>query len=187
MNRKWKTEDEQELVAMIAGGDKKAFRVLYEQTYGKVFHYIKGFVRNNELAEDVVVQTYTIVWQKASNYRGTGKPTTWIIGIARNIALKEFRKNKPHAVFDEHYMSEEIEDHRTNETLDRKEKLQQAMAGLSPKHREILELVFFQDLTYPEVSVIIDIPVGTVKTRVYHAKIALKQELEKRKISNNDI
>ncbi|NNF21797.1 MAG: sigma-70 family RNA polymerase sigma factor [Saprospiraceae bacterium] len=180
-------DEEYNLAVLTAGGDKAAFRIIYDKTYGRVFRYVKKLVRNDEMAEDVITQTYTAVWEKSSSFRGTGRLTTWIIGIARNIAFNEFRKNTFHSRFSEEHMNADRSSQNIPEHLDRKEKLKQAISALSPKHEEIIELVFFQDLTYPEVSGIINIPVNTVKTRVFHAKQALKRELSKRNITYDDI
>lgn len=180
-------DEEYNLAVLIADGDKAAFRIIYDRTYGRVFRYVRKLVRNDEMAEDVIIQTYTAVWEKSSSFRGSGRLTTWIIGIARNIAFNEFRKNKFHTHFNEEHMETDRSSQNIPEHLDRKEKLKQAVSALSPKHGEIIELVFFQDLTYPEVSAIINVPVNTIKTRVFHAKQALKKELSKRNITSDDI
>lgn len=178
---------ELQLVKKIAEGDRQAFHTVYEQTYGKVARYVRGLVGNEMTAEDVVIQTYTVAWQKASAFKGTSRLTTWLIGIARNIAFKEFRKNKPHVPFDEAYTAVDDSSYREPERQDRKEKMKQVLQTLPPKQREVLELVFYQDLTYPEVSEIVGIPVNTVKTRVFHAKKAMKEKLRKLDITANDI
>ena len=187
MDKENKFRDEKSLMARVAAGDREAFRLTYEQSYGKVARYIRGFVKNETIAEDVIIQTYAVVWRKASNYKGTARLTTWIIGIARNIAFKEFRKTKSETTFDETYCNADMESHREPEKNDRNAKIRMAISVLSPNQKEILELAFFQDLTYPEISEIINIPENTVKTRVFHAKKALKEELVKRNITKNDI
>jgi len=178
---------EQELVASIAAGDKQAFHSIYEQTYGKVARYVGKLVADEILAEDVLVQTYTVAWQKMASFKGSSRLTTWLIGIARNIAFKEFRKNKFHEPFNETYIAADNTSHLLPEKKDREEKMKQALTALSANHREVLELVFYQGLTYPEVSTLINIPVNTVKTRVFHAKKALKETLRNREITADDI
>ena len=187
MNKDSRYSDERQLMSQVAAGDREAFRYIYDQTYGKVFHYVRGFAKNETIAEDVIVQTYAVVWQKGANFKGTSRLTTWIIGIARNIAFKEFKKTKHEAPFDETYCSADIESHKEPEIKDRNKKIQTAIDKLSPNQKEILELVFYQDLTYPEVSEILNIPVNTVKTRVFYAKKALKDELTKLNILQNDL
>ena len=179
--------DERLLMEETASGSKDAFRRIYEQSYGKVARYVKGFVKDETTAEDVLVQTYTIVWKNASTYQGSSRLTTWIIGIARNVAYKEFRKIKPAASFDEAYCHADYTSQRKPENNDRNEKTRQAVESLPPNMKEILEMAFFQDLTYPEISEVLGIPVNTVKTRIFHAKKALRNKLEKRNLSRHDL
>ncbi len=179
-------EDELQLIQATAEGDRQAFQQLYETTWPMVSRYVKRLINDETLAEDVLVQTYTIAWQKASDFRGAGRLTTWLIGIARNVAFKEFRKNKDAIPFDESYQMADNQSQNKPEIQDRNRRMQDALAVLSPSHREILELVFYQDLSYPEISALIDIPVNTVKTRVFHAKKAFKTELEKLDITSHD-
>ena len=180
------SDDELQLVQLVVNGDKEAFRKLYEVTYARVFHYVKGMVRGEETAEDVVVQTYTIAWRKMKNFKGEARLTTWLIGIARNVAFKEFRKQRPSARFDDAFTAVDEESCFNHEKKDGAAKLRQIVARLSKKHGEILDLVFFHGLTYPEIADLINIPVNTVKTRVFHAKKALLEEMNRQKMTYND-
>jgi len=187
MSKGKQSRDEQELVERIAAGDRQAFQLFYEQSYGKVARYVNKLVSNETLAEDVLTQTYMVAWQKMGSFKGSSRLATWLIGIARNIAFKEFRKNRIHEPFNETYVAADNTSHLKPEQQDRKAKMKQALIALSANHREALELVFYQGLTYPEVSKIIDVPVNTIKTRIFHAKKALKEELKKREITADDI
>jgi RNA polymerase sigma-70 factor (ECF subfamily) len=91
----------------------------------------------------------------------------------RNLAMNELAKFKKHENIDDfpNLSNGVMPD---PEPMDRQRLLKEAMIKLPMKHREILDLVFFHDLTYPEVSRMLDIPVNTVKTRVFYAKETLK-------------
>lgn len=180
------SKDERLLIKQVAQGDRPAFQTVYELTYNRVHRYLKGFVRDELLVEDILIQTYTIVWQKAGTFHGTSRLRTWIIGIARHVAFNELRKNRTHAPFDERYLKADYASFRKPEHTNRSEVILSVLKNLSFKHREILDLVFYQDLTYQEIAEIIDIPVNTVKTRVFHAKKAFIKELEKQHIAAND-
>jgi RNA polymerase sigma-70 factor (ECF subfamily) len=179
-------EVELDLLKRVSNGDETAFRKLYDQTYGVVKFYLKRQIRDESLIDDVLVETYAAVWKGAGNFKGKSKVTTWIIGIARNLAFKELRKVKYH---------ENIDDYRdiangtipNAEPLDRRRILKKAIGGLTTKHREVLDLVFFHEMTYPEVSALLGIPVNTVKTRIFYAKSALKKRFKKMGITNDDI
>jgi RNA polymerase sigma-70 factor (ECF subfamily) len=97
-----------------------------------------------------------------------------MIGIARNLAFKELRNRKPYESIDAH---PDIPDEKAinGNHLAMKQIIKKALSLLSPKHQEILDLVFFFGMTYPEISQLLSVPVNTVKTRVFHAKNAMKK------------
>lgn len=180
-------DEEQRLITAVARGDRIAFRQLYELTYWKLARYIRSLVGDDTLAEDIIVQTYAIVWQTASRFRGASRLTTWMIGIARNITFKEFRSRRHEVPFDESYEGVDEHSQHRPERQDRKELLKCALATISPGHREVLELAFYQGLNYTEISELIDIPVNTVKTRVFYAKKALQEALAAKGITPDDL
>jgi RNA polymerase sigma-70 factor (ECF subfamily) len=185
MNRQAAYDPFLSLLQNIARGDRKAFAELYEATHHRISVYLYRLVRDQDLIEDILVETYTEVWKNSATFKGRSQVVTWIIGIARNIAFKEIRKRNWHEDIAQHG---EIEAKGIDiDSMERRELMQQAMDTLSIKHREILDLVFFQDLSYREVGTLIAIPENTVKTRVYHAKAALKKALAAMGINEGDV
>ena len=174
------------LLKLIQKGDENAFRQLYESTYGRVALYLRRLVADEHTVENILAETYVAVWKGAGSFQGKSQVTTWIIGIARNIAMNELRKLKHFESLDDHY---EILDNSVPdvELFDRPTLIQQALLKLSAKHREILDLVFFHEMNYPEVSVLLDVPVSTVKTRVFYAKDALKDVLGDLGVGKHDL
>ncbi len=175
---------EKRLVEKVAAGDSSAFRQLYDLSYGKVARYVQKVVNDASLADDILVQTFTVAWQKSNTFKGNGRITTWLIGIARNIMFREFRKVKNYVPFEEEYSAADTQSQFRVEIDSTKTALKASLQVLSVKHREILELVFYQDFSYVEVAELIGIPENTVKTRVFHAKQALKNVLEKRNFTD---
>jgi RNA polymerase sigma-70 factor (ECF subfamily) len=177
---------ETELLYQVAFGDENAFQELYETTNRRIYFYIYRMVNNKETAEDLMVETYAQVWRGAGRFRGESRAISWIIGIARNLSRKEFRKIKP---------DESLENHPNlingntpdPDSFDRSRYIQAALAKLPDPHRDVLDLVFFHELTYPEVSAVLDIPVNTVKTRVYHAKSKMEKILRQMGIDQNEL
>lgn len=178
--------EERLLLERVAAGDPAAFRQLYESSYGRVARYVQKMVGDYSLADDIVVQTYTVAWQKSATFKGQGRITTWLIGIARNIMFRELRKVKYHEPFEEEFGAVDSRSQFRVEKESTKAALKAALQTLKIKHREILELVFYQDFSYTEVAELVGIPVNTVKTRVFHAKQALKEVLEKNHINGYD-
>jgi RNA polymerase sigma-70 factor (ECF subfamily) len=173
------------LLQDTARGDRKAFAELYEATCHRISVYLYRLVREQDIVEDILVQTYTEVWKNSAAFGGRSQVVTWMIGIARNIAFKEIRKRNWHEDIDQHG---EIEAKGIDiDSMERRELMKKAMDTLSIKHREILDLVFFQDLSYREVGALLLIPENTVKSRVYYAKAALKKVLAAMGIHEEDI
>lgn len=177
---------EKRLMEQVAAGDSAAFRQVYDSSYGRVARYVQKVVRDNSMAEDIVIQTYTVAWQKSAAFKGDGRITTWLIGIARNIMFREFKKIKQHVPFEEEYGEADTASQYQVENKSTNAALKAALQTLNVKHREILELVFYQDFSYAEVAELIGIPLNTVKTRVFHAKQALKDVLQKQDITSYD-
>ena len=109
-----------------------------------------------------------------------------MFAIARNQALKEIRKNKKHRSFDE-VAEPAAPEVREYELSDRAQVIRRALSTLSGKHQQVLELSFFDELSYPEIGEILKIPVNTVKTRVFHAKKALAEALQHMSIDRHDL
>ena len=186
MVKKYPKEVEFDLLRRVSHHDEIAFRALYDLTYGVVKFYLRRQLRDESLIDDVLVETYAAVWKGAGNFKGKSKVTTWIIGIARNLAFKDLRKLKYHENIDDH---PDISNGVTPdaEPSNRREILKKAMLDLTAKHREVLDLVFFHEMTYPEVSKLLGISVNTVKTRIFYAKDALKKRFIKMGITDDDL
>jgi len=175
-----------ELLKKISKGDEEAFRELYDLTHKKVYYYLYRLLQGKQTAEDILVETYTEVWRGAKNFKGKSMVTTWIMAIARNLAMNELRKSKYHENIDNfpNLPSDTILD---PEHFDKQRILKEAMLRLSMKHREILDLIFFHEMTYPEVSEILNIPISTVKTRVFYAKEALRGVLSQMGVKRDEL
>lgn len=177
MNRKKVQDPFLTLLKKTAKKDREAFQTLYEETNKQILVYLYRFVQDQNSVEDILVEVYTEVWKNSARFRQQSKVLTWMIGIARNLALKESRKRKYHDDIDTHpeIVGEEVDFDNTN----RKEILTRALNGLSTKHREVLDLAFYQELPYLEIAQLLSIPESTVKSRIFYAKADLKKILEK--------
>jgi len=175
-----------ELLKKISMGDGEAFRQLYDLTHRKVYVYLYRLVHGKQTAEDILMETYTEVWRCAGKFKGNSRATTWIMGIARNLAMNELGKLRRHDNIDNfpNLSNGVMPD---PEPMDRQRRLNEAMTKIPVKHREILDLVFFHEMTYQEVSEVLDIPVNTVKTRVFYAKETLKNALSSMGVKKDDL
>ncbi len=178
MNRKPDKANEDKLLKKVAQKDAKAFEELFELTSKKIFFYLYRLIQNKETAEDIHVEVYAAVWKNAAKFKGKSKVTTWMFGIARNLALNELRKkyNENQSIYQP---VKDENSYKAYNKFDRQQYIQEALLKVSAKHREILDLAFFHDASYAEIAQLLAIPENTVKTRVYYAKAALKEELVK--------
>jgi RNA polymerase sigma-70 factor (ECF subfamily) len=186
MDKRLLEETELELLNRVSTGDEAAFKLLYDQTFSRVAFYLWRFLADQILIEDVLVETYTAVWKGAGGFRGESKVITWILGIAKNLAMKELKGAKLHESLDDH-MDISNGNLPDPEVADRPTLVKAAMSRLGRKHREVLDLVFFHDMTYPEISRLLGVPVNTVKTRVFYAKNELKNALTRMGVTEHDI
>lgn len=173
------------LLQQTAGGDRKSFQVLYEKTNHRLTVYLYRLISDRTGIDDILIETYMQVWKSSASFEGRSRVLTWMIGIARNMAFREMGRRHYYEDLDDHpeLIAREID----TDAGSRKELLSRAIAGLKPKQREILDLAFYHDLPYREISHILNIPVNTVKTRVFHAKAALKTALNKMGIDSNNL
>lgn len=177
------TDDrDRDLLARIAKRDSAALRALYVSHNVRVYRFVLSLARNQTLAEDVVSETFLKVWQKAASYEGQAKVTTWLLTIARNEAISVLRK-KTEAPFDENAAAEIEDEGDTQETATAKKDkgavMRTCIGKLSPAHREIIDLVYYQDRSVAEIAEILDIPENTVKTRMFHARKQLSEHFRR--------
>jgi RNA polymerase sigma-70 factor, ECF subfamily len=175
---------EPDLLEAVAAGDLASFERLYRLYDTRVFHYVRTFVRDQAIAEEIVGDVMMAVWHGAGTFSRTARVSTWIFGIARHKALDALRRSSRYqrdtaldSAIDLPHTGESPADcaHRRQiATL-----TQRALTQLSVDHQEILRLVFHEELPYEEIATLLSIPINTVKTRVYYAKQHLKQQLER--------
>lgn len=170
-------EQEAQWIRQIAEGDRRAFEKLYEVYGPRIFRFAIRMVKDEGKAEEVVDDVMFEVWKSAGRYEARSKPSTWILGIARFRALNAIRGKQleTRAIDEDAPIADPAED--AGEQLDRRaqiERVKGALDQLSPEHREVVELTFFQGCSYKEIAEIAGCPEGTVKTRMYHAKRRLQ-------------
>ncbi len=176
--------DDRALIKAIAGGDAKALERLFTRNQTRVFRYLVRVVRNEAMAEELLNEVFLGVWQGAGRYEGRSEPTTWLLSIAHNKAVSSLRKKREVSGYDEDAAGQiEDEDDTPEVTLQKVDKagqIRQAMKGLSAEHREVLDLVYYQEQSVSEVAEILSIPEATVKTRMFYARKKLGEILKER-------
>jgi RNA polymerase sigma-70 factor (ECF subfamily) len=159
---------DEHLLARIAQGDPAAFQTFYERHSARVVAYACKLARDRHLAEDVAQEVFTSVWTKAASFRperstGDGAPG-WLYTLTRNKFIDHWRRGPRAAV------TEEIDDQRLparqGEEKDLHLTMKQALAQVSPDQRKAIEMAYFGGLTYEETADELELPVGTLKSRI---------------------
>ncbi|GJM15776.1 MAG: RNA polymerase sigma factor [Thermodesulfobacteriota bacterium] len=179
-----------QLIEEIVDSNKEAFKALYEKYVRQVFSFVYKITRDSKLTEEVVNDTMFEVWKGAANFKGNSTVLTWIFGIAHNKSMNELRKKRPEALDPEEFSRFASSDETAEEIVvkkDRSERMNYAMSELSPEHRTVLELTFYNGLSYQEIAEIMECPVNTVKTRMFYAKNKLKESLSKYGINQQEL
>ncbi|XOV87167.1 MAG: RNA polymerase sigma factor [Pseudomonadota bacterium] len=169
-----------ELLQRVATRDRIAFEALYARYYPQLSRYLARLLRRPELVEEIVNDTMFVVWEKAGVFEGRSKVSTWVIGIAylKGIKALDRLKTMPDQVGISLPETEELEE--TNDLISKLGLDQWVRAGLdliSPDQRSVIELTYFSGCSYQEIAEIMDCPVNTVKTRMFHARRRLAKLL----------
>jgi len=167
------TTSDEALIDRIANGDRLAMQVLYARHHVRVYRFIRGFVRNEATAEDVLSETFLDVWRQAGRFERRSSATTWMLSIARFKALSMVRRRTDEALDEDAAarVADTADDpEATLAAADRAAVLRRCMANLSPEHREVLDLVYYHEQSVAEAARVIGVPEGTVKTRMFHAR-----------------
>lgn len=171
--------DELRLLRRIGKGDLRAFEQLYRAYYPRLARFLANLVRRPELVEELVNDTLLAVWSRPDGYAGSSRLSTWMFAIAYRKAMRA-RRRWDEPVEDKYAELREAPDAGPEQELGRRQARQallQAMARLSPDHRAVVDLSYFQELGYREIAEIMGCPVDTVKTRMFHARRSLKTAL----------
>jgi RNA polymerase sigma-70 factor (ECF subfamily) len=164
---------DRELIADVANGNEAAFGQLYDRFADRVYRYAYTILRGKHLAEEVAQETMIAVWKGASRFAGRSKVSTWIFGIARNQSYSLVRKE----IRTERVPDVSLVQPDPAPGIHRQERVARALEQLSDDHREVVFLTFYEGLSYGEIAAILDIPTGTVKSRMFHAKKRLGEVL----------
>ena len=171
--------DERELIERVRGRELAAFERLYRLYQPRLTRFLSNVVQRPQVLEEVVDDTMMVVWETAGNFKGASKLSTWIFSIGYRKALKA-RARWPYPV------EEDSRDNRASEEPAPDEHLQQerlhdalvtAMNSLSADHRAVVDLTYFHSMGYREIAEIMDCPVDTVKTRMFHARRRLREAM----------
>jgi RNA polymerase sigma-70 factor (ECF subfamily) len=172
---------ESELIHRAQAGDGSAFQTLADLHDEPLFRCALTLARDRQLAEDVAQETLLEAWRSLGRFDGRCRFSTWLYGILRHRFLKAIRRaslpcvelpsddgsSLPHSLSDP---SGELQ------RADDAARVRQAVAALPAEHRDVIELRFFADASLDDIAAALDIPLGTVKSRLHNGLEKLRQQ-----------
>jgi RNA polymerase sigma-70 factor, ECF subfamily len=169
-------ESDRDLLIAVACGNRRALEDLYLGYHRRLARFLSRFTPAYENVEEIINDTFMVVWQSAKEFRNASQVSTWIIGIAYRTALKSLRRQKNHAGnanLDDY--PEQAFDPRSETEM--RDWLNHGMNRLPIEQRLTLELAYHMGHSLEEIAAITECPVGTVKARMFHARQKLRQHL----------
>jgi len=177
---------EPQIEQLLKSGSSKDFEVIYDRFSDALFGVLCRILPDEALAEDVLQEAFVKIWHNAAKYeRGKGTIFTWMLNIARNLAIDKLRgkqlinKGKTISLSDTVGMAEasQVGSSTNNAGTERLEEVIELIAFLAPEHKKLIDLVYIQGYTQQEVSELLNVPLGTIKTRIRTALQLLKTNL----------
>lgn len=172
---------DRDLVQRIAAKNEAALQELYSAYGQRLVAYALRLTGDPAQADDVVQDALVAVWQTAGKFRGEGRLLAWLLGIVHHTAVKSLRRRST-------LISEEMEavlpaadpmPEERVQTGEQAEWIRHGLSRLTPEHRAVLELVFYQGLNLQEAAQVCGCPVGTIKSRLSHARRQLRGVLNR--------
>lgn len=171
------------LISRARDGDREAFGALVEQYRDNVYRLAYRMCGNAYDADEAAQEAFVAAWRALPNFRGDAKFSTWLYRLTTNAAIDVMRREKRHQTVGDGEMVDLADDadspQETVERTEQQEAVQKALATLSEEYREVLLLRYMEELDYAEIAEVLQLPSGTVKSRINRAKAALKTALLK--------
>ena len=179
---------DEKLISRFQAGDERAYVELVNRYKDKLLNFVFQFLGDIEQAEDVVQDTMLRLYEKKHYYKEIAKFSTWIYTIARNLANTELRKRKRRKTTYLSQMSKEerqyeipavqddVDQSLHNEFIN--DRIQSAIKNLPEHYKLVIILRDIQELSYDDISNIVEVPLGTIKSRINRARIQLQAELQ---------
>ncbi len=178
-------------VARVRSGDESQYALLVNAYQRRVFHFIRGMVRNNEDAEDLTQEVFVRAFFNIRSLKNDSSFKSWLFRIAYNLTLDFVRKKRPKVVDTEDSVRESYVDLKNPKAELSREHIRshvrKCLDMLNEQQRNILVLCDLEGLSYQEISDALGIPFGTVQSRIFYARQKLKERLIATGITEADL
>ena len=182
-------DDEAAIIEQALAGSQRAYTALSDRHRQAVYHIVYKIVRNEETARDLVQETFMKAFSSLASYRSEYRFSTWLYKIAANCSIDYLRKKRIDALSLDRPVETkdgtvelEVADYsfHPERDLERKQQrinIEEAIDSLPPKYREVIVYRHKDDKSYEEIADLLNVPVGTVKARIFRARELLKKKL----------
>jgi len=176
--------DEKSVIEKIKKGDIDSYSILINEYQNNIYSLCLSIVKNVDDALDLTQEAFLIAYENIKNFKQEAKFSTWVYRIAYNLCVNFIkRKGEIFSLEDEDVTNVEIEDKTSSiwKEIEKDERIKMISEGLKrikDSDRLIIELKDIKGLTYEEISIILSIPMGTVKSKLYRARENLKKVVE---------
>ncbi len=188
MDRSLENQGDSELIGLTRSGRQEAFGELIRRYHDRLYNSMTHFLRNETEAEDVVQDAFVLALTKLDSFKGNSQFYTWLYRIAHNAAISKLRKKRPSVSLDQsndddqsprfNLPTNEEQPHERLQRLERAESLHRAMEKLSDEHRSILILREMEEMDYESIAAVLQLAVGTVRSRLHRARSCLRELIE---------
>ncbi|MEC7798904.1 MAG: sigma-70 family RNA polymerase sigma factor [Candidatus Neomarinimicrobiota bacterium] len=186
---------DEDLIKRFQDGDEQAYVELVNRYRDRLMNFVYRFTSDSEQSEDIVQETLIKLYTHKHYYKKIAKFSTWIYTIAANYAKTELRKKKNRKITNLSQMSSDEKDYdlpsvqpdadQLIESEYLEKRIQSAINTLPLHFKTVIVLRDIQELSYDEISNIVEVPLGTVKSRINRARLQLQKELKDLKKENN--
>jgi RNA polymerase sigma-70 factor (ECF subfamily) len=169
---------EQLLVLRCQVGDKDAFAELIERYQAPLRYFISRLLEDKQMSEDIFQDTWLTVIRRIQSLKSIDAFSTWLYHIARNKVYQQLRRKKKLSKLDENFAAPNDDENDVFSPEDMA-KVHICLHKLPPEYKEVLMLRFLEQMSYQQISQVLNCKLGTVRSRLYYAKLSLRKEMEK--------
>lgn len=170
-------QSDEHLMRRAVSGDEAAFEALFERYQARLVGYCVRMVSNRAEAEEVAAEAFLAIFRRRETYQYPRPFRPWLFAIARNAAIARLKEREKPPVEVEPSALGTVDPAAEASKLEEINRLMQALAGVKAEFRETLELYYFGGLSTPEIAEVLDVPQGTVRSRLCRGIASLKDAL----------
>ena len=173
---------DQSTAKALARGEESAYATVVDYLYRPVYHFTFHLCNDSTMAEDITQETFLAVWKRAVSFEGKSRFSTWVFGIAYREFLRARKKQAVQTVpLDEHVLCAQMQ------SADDLISVRDAVESLPNLYRQVVFLVYIQGFTYREAAHVLDVPIGTLKSRMNYAFNILRDKLSEEEVPTHGL